>query len=45
VSRLESLVVSSATRLGVNEVALLFMAIVVVLVSTAVLLVSAGLVR
>ena len=44
-SRLESLVVSSAAQLGVNEVVLLFMAIVVVLLGTAGLLFSVGLIR
>lgn len=44
-SRLESLVVSSAARLGMDEVMLLFVAIVVVLVGTGGLLLGVGLVR
>jgi hypothetical protein len=44
-SRLESLVVSSASRLGIDEMALLSIAIAVVLAGTAGLLFGAGLVR
>ena len=44
-SRLESLVVNSAARLGMDEVMLLFVAIIVVMVGTGELLLGVGLVR